>query len=149
MYIVWPLACWDCVFEFRRVHECLSLGGFLCCRLEVSATGRSLVQRSPTECGVSECDGEASIIRWHRPTGGLLSHQMKEKLMYKVYLFVFLSPSLLLAQVLFDPNLFPYKYSNISQTQFILHTYLPMKMEQTECSETSAYKIHILLLSSK
>ena len=23
----------------------------------------------------------------------------------------------------------------------ILHTYLPMKMEQTECSETSAYKI--------
>jgi hypothetical protein len=24
---------------------------------------------------------------------------------------------------------------------FILHTYLPMKMEQTECSETSAYKI--------
>jgi hypothetical protein len=24
---------------------------------------------------------------------------------------------------------------------FILHTYPPMKMEQTECSETSAYKI--------
>jgi hypothetical protein len=23
-----------------------------CCRVEVSATGRSLVQRSPTECGV-------------------------------------------------------------------------------------------------
>jgi hypothetical protein len=23
----------------------------------------------------------------------------------------------------------------------ILHTYLPMKLEQTECSETSAYKI--------
>ena len=23
----------------------------------------------------------------------------------------------------------------------MLHTYLPMKMEQTECSETSAYKI--------
>ena len=23
----------------------------------------------------------------------------------------------------------------------ILHTYLPMNMEQTECSETSAYKI--------
>jgi hypothetical protein len=30
------------------------------------------------------------------------------------------------------------KYPNISQTQFILHTYLPMKMEQIECSETSA-----------
>jgi len=26
-------------------------------------------------------------------------------------------------------------------TPFILHTYPPMKMEQTECSETFAYKI--------
>jgi hypothetical protein len=26
---------------------------------------------------------------------------------------------------------FPYKQPNISQTQFILHTYLPMKMEQS------------------
>jgi hypothetical protein len=25
------------------------------CQAEVSATGRSLVQRSPNECGVSEC----------------------------------------------------------------------------------------------
>jgi hypothetical protein len=28
----------------------------LCCQVEVSATGRSLFQRSPTDCGVSECD---------------------------------------------------------------------------------------------
>jgi hypothetical protein len=28
----------------------------LCCQVEVSATGRSLVQRSPTDCGVSEYD---------------------------------------------------------------------------------------------
>jgi len=27
---------------------------------------------------------------------------------------------------------------------FHLHTYLPMKMEQTECSETLAYKIQTL-----
>jgi hypothetical protein len=27
----------------------------LCCRVEVFATGRSLVQRSPTDCGVSLC----------------------------------------------------------------------------------------------
>jgi len=26
---------------------------FMCCQVEVSATGRLLVQRSPTECGVS------------------------------------------------------------------------------------------------
>jgi hypothetical protein len=28
----------------------------LCYQVEVSATGRSLVQRSPTDCGVFECD---------------------------------------------------------------------------------------------
>ena len=30
---------------------------------KVSATGRSLVQRIPTECGVSECDVAASEMR--------------------------------------------------------------------------------------
>jgi hypothetical protein len=30
--------------------------GVVCYQVEVSATGRSLVQRSPTECGVSESD---------------------------------------------------------------------------------------------
>jgi hypothetical protein len=33
-------------------------------------TDRSLVQRSPAECGVSECDPEASIKRRPWPTGG-------------------------------------------------------------------------------
>jgi hypothetical protein len=33
------------------------------CQVEVTATGWSLVQRSPTECGVSKkCDREASKI---------------------------------------------------------------------------------------
>ena len=31
------------------------------CQVEATASGRSLVQRSPTDCGVSECDGENSI----------------------------------------------------------------------------------------
>jgi hypothetical protein len=26
----------------------------VCCQVEVSASGRSLVQRSPTDCGVSD-----------------------------------------------------------------------------------------------
>jgi len=39
-------------------------------------------------------------------------------------------------------NLFPYKYPTLS-TPVILHTYPPMKMGQTECSETLAYKIHM------
>ena len=36
----------------------------------VSATGRSFVQRSPTECGASEWDREASIMRKPWPIGG-------------------------------------------------------------------------------
>jgi uncharacterized membrane protein YccC len=38
-------------FESHRGHGCLSLVS-VCCQVEVSATGRSLVQRSPTDCGV-------------------------------------------------------------------------------------------------
>jgi hypothetical protein len=45
-----------------------------CCvyQVEVSTTGWSLIQRIPTECGVSECDREASIMRRHWHNGGLL-----------------------------------------------------------------------------
>ena len=45
----------------------MSLVSVGCCEVEVSASGWSLVQRSPTECGVSECDREASTLRrtWH------------------------------------------------------------------------------------
>jgi hypothetical protein len=42
----------------------------VCCQVEGFATGRSLVQRSPIECSVSECDREASIIRKPCPTRG-------------------------------------------------------------------------------
>ena len=34
----------------------------VCCQVEFSATGRSLFQKSPTECGVYECDREVSIM---------------------------------------------------------------------------------------
>ena len=44
------------------------------------------------------------------------------------------------AQSIFEPNIFLYRYPNILYP-VILCTYPPMKMEQTECSETSAYKI--------
>ena len=38
-----------------------SLVSVVCCQVEVSATGWSPVQRSPTDCGVSKkCDREAS-----------------------------------------------------------------------------------------
>jgi hypothetical protein len=38
----------------RREHEYLSLVSVVCCQIEVSATYRLLVQRTPTLCGVSE-----------------------------------------------------------------------------------------------
>ena len=49
-----PLACWDCGFECRRGHGFLSLVSVVCCQIEVSASGWLLVQRSPTDCGVSK-----------------------------------------------------------------------------------------------
>jgi hypothetical protein len=63
-----PLACWDGGFETVQRHGCLSLLYVVCCQVEVSASGLSLVQRNPTECGVSECDREASTMRRPWPT---------------------------------------------------------------------------------
>ena len=61
-----PLACWDCGFESRREHGCLSVVNVVCCfQVEVSATSWPLIHRSPTECGVSECDLETSWMRNH------------------------------------------------------------------------------------
>jgi hypothetical protein len=42
---------------------CLSIVGVVCCHVEVPVSGRSLTQRILTECGVSEYDREASIMR--------------------------------------------------------------------------------------
>ena len=42
--------------------EWKSVVSVVCCQVEVSATSRSLVQRNPTECGVSECDREPLVM---------------------------------------------------------------------------------------
>ena len=39
----------------RWGHGCLSVVSLICCQVEVSATGQSLVQKSPTDCGASFC----------------------------------------------------------------------------------------------
>ena len=44
-----------------------------------------------------------------------------------------------LAQAIFKPNLFTYKYPNILKPSH--SSYLPAHEDGTECSETSAYKI--------
>jgi hypothetical protein len=68
------LACWDCVFEFRRGHGCLSLVNVVWCQVEVSASSLSLIQRIPTECGGSEFDRETSTKRRPWPTERLSLH---------------------------------------------------------------------------
>jgi hypothetical protein len=47
-----PIACWDCGFEFHRGYGCLL---WVLCYQRSLATGRSPIQRSPTDCGVSLC----------------------------------------------------------------------------------------------
>ena len=42
----------------------------MCRQVEVSATDGSRIPRSPTECGVSEYDREASIMKRPWPTRG-------------------------------------------------------------------------------
>jgi hypothetical protein len=41
----------------------------MCRKVVISAMDRSLIQRKPTECGVSDCDLEISTGRWPRPNG--------------------------------------------------------------------------------
>jgi hypothetical protein len=63
-----PLACWDCGIESRRRHGCLSVMCVVWCQVDICASGWILVQRSPTDCVVSECDHEPSIMRRPWPT---------------------------------------------------------------------------------
>jgi len=74
---LWPLACWDWGFESYWGHGCLSLVSIVCCQLGVSVLCVSLVQRSPTECSVSECYCEALITR--RPWPTRICHAMIQK----------------------------------------------------------------------
>jgi hypothetical protein len=65
------------LLEFRvRIppEAWMSLVSVVCCQAEVSASGRSLVQRSPTERGVSECDREESPACY-----GLLRQEKENK----------------------------------------------------------------------
>jgi len=41
---------------------CLPLVSVVRCQADVSASGRSLVQMSPIECGVSKCDFQTSTM---------------------------------------------------------------------------------------
>jgi hypothetical protein len=75
-----PLACWDCGFECRRGHGCLSFVSVVYCQVEVSTTGLSLVQRSHKEC---VCVSVCLIVIKEPHRGGvdpleLSSHEKKK-----------------------------------------------------------------------
>jgi len=61
---------WDCGFESRRWHGCLSRVSIVCCQVEVTASGWSRVQRRFTEYGVPGCDHKASTMRRTWPNWG-------------------------------------------------------------------------------
>jgi hypothetical protein len=52
----------------------------VCCQVEVSASVRSLFQRSPTECGVCEYDLETSMTRRPRPIRAL---ELRKKILLR------------------------------------------------------------------
>jgi hypothetical protein len=59
---------WDCGFESHRLYGCRSYSNTARWQVEVVATGRSLIQRSPTECVclcvcVCVCVRSLSLIR--------------------------------------------------------------------------------------
>ena len=73
--------CWDCGFKSRRWHRYLSLRvSVMCSQVVVTSLGRSLVQRSPIECGVSECDTKTSRMRRCRPTTAVKPWKKKKGL---------------------------------------------------------------------
>jgi sterol desaturase/sphingolipid hydroxylase (fatty acid hydroxylase superfamily) len=67
------LVCWDCGFESHRWQIYLSLVIAVFCQVQISVSGWSLVQRSPTECGISEYDHEAMTTRRPSPIRGFLA----------------------------------------------------------------------------
>jgi hypothetical protein len=81
---------------------------------------------------------------------GICLHRMCN--IYLHNLFLYLLPPCHLASEWFrlflEWNLFLYKYLTFS-SPVILDTYLPMKMEQTECSEMLALKLQMLMNKSE
>jgi hypothetical protein len=65
-----PFACWDCEFVSHPGHGCLSLVSVVCCHMgslhQADHSSRVVLQ----ECGVSECDREAMVMRGPWPTRG-------------------------------------------------------------------------------
>jgi hypothetical protein len=81
------MAAWVCGLSPNGIVGSNPAGGMdvcllcvVCCQVEVSATGPSLVQWSPTKCGVSECDRGTSTMSRRIPT--TVVEPLKLKILY-------------------------------------------------------------------
>jgi hypothetical protein len=83
-----PLTDWECGFEFRRGHECLSHVSVVYCQVEISATVWPLIQRSSNVCCVSEYDREALIMRGTWPTRGCCT--VTKKILFQCHVLSFM-----------------------------------------------------------
>ena len=80
-----------------RRHGCRYLVNVVCCQVEVPALGWSLLQRSPTECGVCERDREAGIIRpWQ--TRDCCAMEVNSSLFDPPFVFSYCHPPTILLQ---------------------------------------------------
>ena len=116
------------------------------CQVEVSGSGWSLVQKSPTERGVSECDREASIKRrlWStavEPWEGGNQNQLNGRTAI-LHLFVRSVPEPKAVEWR-DAQLPCQRNYNILQTKYILQYYKPKRrLEKLKfsCAVSNLYK---------
>ena len=83
----WPIACWDCGFEYRRVHGCLSLVSFVCHQVEVCDGSTLRPEESYRLWCVVVCDLETSRIRRLWPALGCCTRGKKLTGMCKLALW--------------------------------------------------------------
>ena len=75
MYMCVCIMC-VCIYVCMFMYVCMYVCMWVLCVVR-SASDWSLVQRSPTECGVSECDRDALIMRRPWPTGAVAPWRKK------------------------------------------------------------------------
>ena len=79
----WVCACSLGVTEGSNPAGGMSVVGDVCCKVDVSATGRSLTRRSPKEGGVSQSDSGTSTTR--RPWPSRAAEPWKKKVTSAVF----------------------------------------------------------------
>ena len=96
----------------------MSVLSVVCCQVEVPASGQSLVQGSPTERGVSECDRGVSLNR--RPCSTVGNCVMEKRNSYSVYDIATMLPNLSQSRQLHTSTIYVSKISFNNLFQYTL-----------------------------